>query len=230
MGLPGAPQGICRLLQPLTGIARRCGLWWATGELEESVFRLVQPERYRVIRSTVGSRRQNREAIRKLAVDLQYVLAAHQIEAAVTGRPKRIWSIHRKMERAGLPLDEIYDIRALRVIVDDTPTCYTALRVIHWTYDPIPGEFDDYIENPKANGYRSLHTAVLDDTGHPFEVQIRTHQMHRTAEMGTAAHWRYKESTAAYPFLDPEMLSRELGLPSFFPRETAVTEAAESVY
>jgi GTP pyrophosphokinase len=202
-------QRICHLLQQLIRFAHRRGLWWVKDELEECVFRLRQPGRYRLLRSIVGSRRQNREAVHAIASVLQSALEAHHIQARITGRPKRLLSLHRKLERPGVALDEIYDIRALRVIVDDVPTCYVALRVVHRLYLPIPGELDDYIAHPKHNGYRSLHTAVLDERGRPFEVQIRTRAMHRTAELGSAAHWRYKESTVPHPPPVPAVYSLE---------------------
>ena len=222
-------QRICRLLHRLMLFAHRRGLWWVQGELEESTFCLLQPERYRAIRALVGRRRQNREAVRGLAAVLQSALEAHQIDATVSGRPKRMFSVHRKLERSGVALDEVYDIRALRIIVTDVPACYAALNVVHQIYPPIPGELDDYIARPKRNGYRSLHTAALDERGRPFEVQIRTRAMHRTAEMGSAAHWRYKESTAPYPSLDAEPAPFELRFPAPVPLEAAVEEMEESV-
>jgi GTP pyrophosphokinase len=206
-------QRICYLLQRLIRFAHRLGLWWVNDELEECLFRLRQPDRYRSLRSIVGSRRQNREAIRAIAGVLQSALEAHHIHPRIAGRSKRMVSLHRKLERAGVVLDEIYDIRALRILVDDVPTCYATLRVVHHTYRPIPGEFDDYIAHPKWNGYRSLHTVMLDEAGGPFEVQIRTLVMHRTAEMGSAAHWLYKESTAPPPPPEPDILSLERPVP-----------------
>jgi (p)ppGpp synthase/HD superfamily hydrolase len=132
--------------------------------------------------------------------------------------------VHRKLERGGVALDEIYDIRALRIIVDDVPTCYAALRVVHRIYLPIPGELDDYIAHPKQNGYRSLHTAAFDEAGRPFEIQIRTRAMHRTAEMGSAAHWRYKESTVPLPPLEPEVLCLEPPVPAVEEQAAEVEE------
>jgi (p)ppGpp synthase/HD superfamily hydrolase len=205
------PQRIYHLLQELIRLTHRTGLWWVNDELEECLFRLRRPDRYRSLRFIVGSRRHNRETIRTIVSVLQSTLEVHGIHARITGRAKRMVSIHRKLERAGVPLDEIHDIRALRIIVDDVPTCYAALRVIHRIYRPIPGKLDDYIAQPKHNGYRSLHTAAFDEAGRPFEVQIRTRAMHRIAQLGSAAHWRYKESTA--PPAEPEALFLEGAIP-----------------
>jgi GTP pyrophosphokinase len=161
---------------------------------------------------------------------LQSALEAEQIDATVAGRPKRMFSIQRKLERTGVALGEIYDVRALRIIVADVPACYAALNVVHQIYRPIPGELDDYIASPKGNGYRSLHTAARDERGRPFEIQIRTRAMHRTAEMGSAAHWRYKELTAAYGPLDAEPAPFELRYPVPLPLETTAEEVEEPVH
>ena len=121
-------------------------------------------------------------------------LEAEDIHAEVTGRPKHIYSIYRKMERKGLPFEQIFDVRAVRVIVDTVAQCYQTLGIVHQLWRPIPGQFDDYIAAPKDNMYRSLHTAVLADDGKTLEVQIRTREMHEMAELGIAAHWKYKEA------------------------------------
>jgi GTP pyrophosphokinase len=209
-------------------IAHRRGFWWIKAELEECLFRLRQPEHYRAIRSIVGSRRKNREAIRAVTELIESALKNHRIDAKVGGRAKRIVSIHRKLERTNVSLDDIYDIRALRVIVDNIPACYAALSVIHRICPPMPGEVDDYIACPKSNGYRSLHTAVLDRVGRPCEIQIRTREMHRTAEMGSAAHWRYKES-GAYSLFEPDILSLEPDSVSPIPLEVMAGEVEEVV-
>ena len=222
-------QRICRPLHRLMLSARRHGLWWVQGELEESLFRLLQPERHRALCALVGSRRQNRDVIRGLVAVLQSALEAEQIDATVAGRPKRMFSIQRKLERTGVALGEIYDVRALRIIVADVPACYAALNVVHQIYRPIPGELDDYIASPKGNGYRSLHTAALDERGRPFEIQIRTRAMHRTAEMGSAAHWRYKELTAPYPAVAAAPAPLELRFPTPVPLEATVEEVEEPV-
>ena len=130
-------------------------------------------------------------------VVLREALAKAGIEADISGRPKHISSIWRKMQRKNARFDEIYDVHAVRVLVDDVADCYAALGVVHSIWRPIPGEFDDYIAVPKPNGYQSLHTAVIALDGKPLEVQIRTHAMHRVSELGVAAHWRYKEGGKA---------------------------------
>ena len=127
---------------------------------------------------------------------LARALAEQGIDAEVSGRPKHIYSIWRKMQRKEVPFGELYDMRAVRVLVDDVAACYAALGVVHALWAPIPSEFDDYIARPKANDYRSLHTAVVGPDGKTLEVQIRTHDMHAQAELGVAAHWRYKEGGA----------------------------------
>ena len=124
---------------------------------------------------------------------LREIVSGQDIKAEISGRPKHIYSIWRKMQRKGLDFHELYDVRAVRVLVDSVAECYAVLGLVHTHWQPVPGEFDDYITNPKSNLYQSLHTAVSSDSGRVVEVQIRTHDMHRHAELGVAAHWRYKE-------------------------------------
>jgi GTP pyrophosphokinase len=144
----------------------------------------------------VDERRINREQyISQMAVKLKRELHAKGIAADVTGRPKHIYSIWRKMKRKGVNFDQIYDVQAVRVLVDEVADCYAALGIVHTLWRPIPGEFDDYIATPKDNLYRSLHTAVIGPEGKTIEIQIRTHEMHQDAELGVAAHWRYKEGS-----------------------------------
>ncbi len=181
-------------LEIFAPLANRLGIWQWKWELEDLAFRHLAPEKYKEIARLLAERRHDREkSVQRYIAILRRKLKEHGIEAEVTGRPKHIYSIYRKMERKGLPFDQIHDVRGLRVIVDTIPQCYTALGVVHTLWRPIPGEFDDYIATPKDNMYRSLHTAVVADDGKTLEVQIRTHEMHRTAEYGIAAHWRYKE-------------------------------------
>ncbi len=175
-------------------LANRLGIWQMKWELEDLSFRYLNPEKYKEIASKIAERRADRERYMQRIRDvLQKELTAADIYAQISARPKHIYSIYRKMERKRVPFEEIYDVRAVRVIVPDNPTCYQVLGIIHSIWHPIPGEFDDYIAAPKDNFYRSLHTAVLDEEGKTLEVQIRTMDMHEHAEYGVAAHWRYKE-------------------------------------
>ncbi|MBN1201445.1 MAG: bifunctional (p)ppGpp synthetase/guanosine-3',5'-bis(diphosphate) 3'-pyrophosphohydrolase [Anaerolineae bacterium] len=175
-------------------IANRLGIWQIKWELEDLAFRYLDPERYREIANEIDERRADREAY--LGRTIAYIheqFAREELDAEIKGRPKHIYSIYRKMERKNLPFNQIFDVRAIRIVVDSIPQCYQALGIIHNIFHAIPGEFDDYISSPKENSYRSLHTAVLDRDGKTLEVQIRTRDMNEEAEFGIAAHWRYKE-------------------------------------
>jgi GTP diphosphokinase / guanosine-3',5'-bis(diphosphate) 3'-diphosphatase len=176
-------------------LANRLGIWQLKWELEDLSFRYLEPEAYKSIANNLDERRADREAYMSgIIKTLRETLAANGLtKVTISGRPKHIYSIYKKMDRKKVPLAQIYDVRAVRVIVDDVIQCYQALGVVHNLWRPIPGEFDDYIAAPKDNFYRSLHTAVLDNHGKTVEVQIRTWQMHEDAEYGIAAHWRYKE-------------------------------------
>jgi len=175
-------------------LANRLGIWQLKWELEDLAFRFLQPDVYKRIAKLLDERRTDREGfIRDALEELQQALAAAGIHAELAGRPKHIYSIWKKMQRKALDFSDLYDIRAVRVLVDNVTDCYAALGVVHARWPHLPGEFDDYIARPKANGYRSLHTAVLGPAGRTLEVQIRTHEMHRANELGVAAHWRYKE-------------------------------------
>ena len=166
-------------------------------EMEDLAFRFLEPDRYKQIARLLEEKRVEREAFIAGAIErLQSALAASGVHAEVSGRPKHIYSIWNKMRIKRLDFAQMYDLRALRVIVDDVRDCYTALGMVHEMWTPIAEEFDDYISRPKPNGYRSLHTVVADHDGRPFEVQIRTREMHQFAEYGMAAHWRYKEAGA----------------------------------
>jgi len=191
---PGFAQETLDLYAPL---ANRLGIWQVKWEMEDLAFRFLEPERYKQIARLLEEKRVEREAFIAGAIArLQAGLAKAGIQAEVSGRPKHIYSIWNKMRLKGLEFSQMYDLRALRVIVDDVRDCYTALGMVHDMWTPLPEEFDDYISRPKPNGYRSLHTVVSDDDGRPFEVQIRTRGMHQFAEYGMAAHWRYKEAGA----------------------------------
>lgn len=179
-------------------LANRLGIWQIKWELEDLSFRYLEPDAYRMIASSIDERRADREAYLNRIIDaLRKELVQYGIHnPIISARPKHIYSIFKKMDRKGLPFDQIYDVRAVRVIVDSKPECYTVLGVVHNLWRPIPNEFDDYIAAPKDNFYQSLHTAVLDTNGKTVEVQIRTKEMHEHAEYGIAAHWRYKEGTS----------------------------------
>ena len=179
-------------------LANRLGIWQLKWELEDLAFRFLQPEVYQRIARLLDERRADREGfIRDALAELQQALAAAGIRADLAGRPKHIYSIWKKMQRKALEFSDLYDIRAVRVLVDNVTDCYAALGVVHARWPHLPGEFDDYIARPKSNGYQSLHTAVLGPAGRTLEVQIRTHEMHRANELGVAAHWRYKEGGSA---------------------------------
>jgi len=175
-------------------LANRLGIWQLKWQLEDLAFRALEPEMYRRLVRSLRERRDDRVAyLEKIKETLRRELAEAGVVADVTGRPKHLYSIWRKMQRKHLEFNELFDIRAVRILVDTVADCYAALGVVHGLWSYVPGEFDDYIATPKENGYRSLHTAVIGPGGHPLEVQIRTHEMHQRAELGVAAHWRYKE-------------------------------------
>ena len=200
--LKGAPQrseeerrALAQLTRDIHGpLANRLGIWQLKWELEDMAFRFLEPETYRHIAREVDETRLAREHyVENVKSQLTAGLAEHGVRGEVTGRPKHIYSIWRKMQKKRLSFDQLYDLRAVRVMVDDVASCYAALGVVHALWVPVPSEFDDYIARPKANDYRSLHTAVIGPEGRTIEVQIRTHQMHAQAELGVAAHWKYKE-------------------------------------
>ena len=175
-------------------LANRLGISQFKWELEDLAFRYLEPDRYLDIAKSLADKRVEREAcIDTFLHDLRQALDEHALKAKVYGRPKHIYSIWCKMRRKHLPIDELYDLLAVRVIVEDITACYTVLGLAHSQWQYIPKEFDDYIANPKENGYQSLHTVVLDKQGNRIEIQIRTRSMHEFAELGVAAHWRYKE-------------------------------------
>ncbi len=175
-------------------LANRLGIWQMKWELEDLAFRYTNPEKYKEIANALAKKRKTREReMIKIIRRVEEVMREAGIEAKVTGRPKHIYSIYRKMLRKGVPFELLSDVRGVRLLVNTTMECYAALGVIHTHWHPIPSEFDDYISAPKGNNYRSLHTAVVYDDGKTVEFQIRTFEMHQEAEHGIAAHWRYKE-------------------------------------
>jgi GTP pyrophosphokinase len=184
-------------------LANRLGVWQLKWELEDLAFRYEDPESYQRIARLVAERRADREQfISRFIGRLQESLEQGGIRGEVVGRPKHIFSIWKKMQRKGLDFHELFDVRAVRVLVEDVASCYSALGQVHTLWQPIPGEFDDYITTPKGNSYQSLHTAVVGPEGKAVEVQIRTREMHEHAELGVAAHWRYKEGGPNDPAFD----------------------------
>jgi RelA/SpoT family (p)ppGpp synthetase len=177
-------------------LANRLGIWQIKWELEDLGFRHYDPDTYHHIAELIDEHRETRESyIAKVIAELRSRLRLEGIDAAVEGRSKHIYSIYRKMRRKGVEFDQIYDIRGIRILVDTVQDCYAALGVVHSLWKPIPGQFDDFIATPKDNMYQSLHTAVVGPEGRTIEAQIRTRDMHRRAELGIAAHWRYKEGS-----------------------------------
>ncbi len=181
-------------LEIFAPLANRLGIWQVKWELEDLSFRYVFPDKYKEIAASVAERRIDREGeLKEICSRVEDMLHEAGLHAEVSGRPKHLYSIYRKMERKGVPFDMVLDIRGVRIVVEDESDCYLALGVIHTHWKPVPGTFDDYIATPKDNFYQSLHTAVIFDDGKTLEVQIRTPEMHENAEFGIAAHWRYKE-------------------------------------
>lgn len=176
-------------------LANRLGVWQIKWELEDLSFRFLQAEQYKTIAKKLAEKRNDREQfIEACSKKLTEALAQNNIKADIAGRPKHIFSIYKKMQKKQLEFEGLFDIRAIRVLVDSVADCYATLGIVHATWSHIPKEFDDYIAQPKGNNYQSLHTVVVVD-GKTLEVQIRTHQMHEHAELGVAAHWRYKDGS-----------------------------------
>jgi GTP pyrophosphokinase len=177
-------------------LANRLGVWHLKWELEDLAFRLLEPDTYKTVARLLDEKRLDRERyIAGVVAVLQEELARAGIRADVSGRPKHLYSIYRKMQRKGVDFEALHDVRAVRVLVGDVKDCYAVLGIVHHLWSPIPKEFDDYIAKPKSNDYRSLHTAVIGPEGKAVEVQIRTFEMHQHSEFGVAAHWRYKEGS-----------------------------------
>ena len=184
-------------LQVFAPLANRLGIWQVKWELEDLAFRFTEPDTYRQVARLLDEKRAERESnMAALVHQIELALKAQGLKALVQGRPKHIYSIIRKMRGKSLPFERVFDVRALRVIVQDLAQCYQVLAWVHERFLPIEGEYDDYIARPKSNGYQSLHTVVRDDSQRPIEIQIRTQAMHEHAEYGVAAHWAYKEAGA----------------------------------
>jgi len=193
--MPVPPGLASEALQVFAPLANRLGIWEIKWEIEDLSFRFLEPDTYREVARLLDEKRVEREAsVEALRQQLAADLAAQGIHATVQGRPKHIYSIVKKMRGKSLSFAQVYDIRALRIVVPSVPDCYAALGWVHDHFTPVPDEFDDYIARPKANGYQSLHTVVRDARGQPIEVQVRTQAMHDHAETGVAAHWAYKEA------------------------------------
>ena len=192
---PVPPSLARESLQVFAPLANRLGIWQCKWELEDLSLRFLEPDTYRQVASLLQKTRTEREqGIERLRLQLQDAMTTDGIRATVQGRPKHIYSIVKKMRGKSLGFAQVYDIRALRIIVPTLADCYQALAHVHSAFTPVVGEFDDYIAKPKANGYQSLHTVVRDSAGLPVEIQIRTQAMHAQAEHGVAAHWVYKEA------------------------------------
>ncbi|MFL9710402.1 RelA/SpoT family protein [Methylobacillus sp. Pita1] len=188
-------------------LANRLGIWHIKWELEDLSLRFLEPKLYKEVAKLLAEKRVGREQYIKEVLDvLQQHLQSAGIQAEMMGRPKHIYSIVNKMRRKQLSFNELYDVRAVRILVDDIKDCYAALGLIHNLWQPIPKEFDDYIARPKSNNYRSLHTVVIGPRNLPLEIQIRTHEMHHHSELGVAAHWRYKEGGKADSKFDDKIV------------------------
>ncbi|ADX45556.1 (p)ppGpp synthetase I, SpoT/RelA [Paracidovorax avenae ATCC 19860] len=194
---PVSPSIAREALQVFASLANRLGIWQMKWELEDLSFRFLEPDTYKQIARLLDEKRAEREVyMEQLRGRLESELRARSISATVQGRPKHIYSIVKKMRGKSLDFDQVFDIRALRVVVPTVKDCYAALSWVHSHFKPIDAEFDDYIAKPKPNGYQSLHTVVRDEAGKAIEIQIRTQAMHDHAEHGVAAHWAYKEAGA----------------------------------
>lgn len=194
---PVSPSLAREALHVFAPLANRLGIWQIKWELEDLSLRFLEPDIYREVARLLDEKRVEREAyMEQMRARLEADLRAHSISATVQGRPKHIYSIVKKMRGKSLNFDQVFDIRAMRVVVPTVKDCYAALSWVHEQFQPIEAEFDDYIARPKPNGYQSLHTVVRDETGRAIEIQIRTQAMHDHAEHGVAAHWAYKEAGA----------------------------------
>jgi GTP pyrophosphokinase len=194
-------------LEVFAPLANRLGIWQFKWELEDLALRYTRPEEYKSLAHKLAERRIDREEyIESFKNNLNGMLEKSGIQGEVTGRPKHLYSIFRKMKLKGLDLENIYDVRAVRILVETVAECYAVLGLVHTQWSPVKGEFDDYIATPKHNGYQSIHTAVIGPDGKIVEVQIRTHEMHSDNELGVAAHWRYKENSKQDAAMDSKIL------------------------
>ncbi|MEO5701201.1 MAG: bifunctional (p)ppGpp synthetase/guanosine-3',5'-bis(diphosphate) 3'-pyrophosphohydrolase [Casimicrobiaceae bacterium] len=226
---PHAQQAAAReVLDLFAPLANRMGIWQLKWELEDLSLRALEPDVYKSIARQLDERRLDRQRyIEDVMAILARELAAAGIRAEVTGRPKHIYSIWNKMRRKHTGIETVYDIRAVRILVEDVKDCYAALGVVHHLWTPVPGEFDDYIAKPKTNDYRSLHTAVSGPEGKPLEVQIRSFEMHQHSEFGVAAHWRYKEGGEGGSRRDPAFEERIGWLRQVLDWKDSVADGAE---
>ena len=218
------------VLELYAPLANRLGVWQLKWELEDLARRATEPDTYKEIARLLDERRLDRQRyIEDVIATLKRELGAAGIAADVSGRPKHIFSIWTKMRRKQSGIESLYDIRAVRILVDDVKQCYTALGIVHHRWTPLPGEFDDYIAKPKANDYRSLHTAVIGPEDKPLEVQIRTRDMHQHSEYGVAAHWRYKEGSTKGTRHDPGFNERIAWLRQVLDWKDAAADASEQL-
>ena len=222
-------QAAREVLDLFAPLANRLGVWQLKWELEDLSLRALEPDDLQGDRDDAGRApaRPRSATSRTSSRCCARELAAAGIRAEITGRPKHIYSIWNKMRRKQSGIDSLYDIRAVRILVDDVKDCYAALGIVHHLWTPLPGEFDDYIAKPKANDYRSLHTAVIGPEGKPLEVQIRTREMHQHSEYGVAAHWRYKEGAQKGMRRDPAFEDRIAWLRQVLDWKDAVADASE---
>jgi len=221
-------QAAREVLELFAPLANRLGVWQLKWELEDLSLRALEPDTYKSIASLLDERRLDRQRyIEDVIAILARELESAGVRGEITGRPKHIYSIWNKMRRKQSGIDSLYDIRAVRILVEDVKDCYSALGIVHHLWTPLPREFDDYIAKPKANDYRSLHTAVIGPEGKPLEVQIRTREMHQHSEYGVAAHWRYKEGATRGARRDPAFEDRIAWLRQVLDWKDAVVDASD---
>jgi GTP pyrophosphokinase len=228
-GDPAVRTQVAReVLELFAPLANRLGVWQLKWELEDLCLRALEPDAYKSIAAMLDERRLDRQRyIEDVLATLKRELAAAGVKADVTGRPKHIYSIWTKMRRKQAGIDTLYDIRAVRILVDSVKDCYAALGIVHHLWTPLAREFDDYIAKPKSNNYRSLHAAVIGPEDKPLEVQIRTWEMHQHSEYGVAAHWRYKEGSLKGVRHDPTFDEKIAWLRQVLDWKDAVADSGE---